>query len=75
VHSHHRQALKHAGSLTVIARAPDGVIEAVHDSARPGMYLGVQWHPERTDDGRLGFALFERLVHDASAARNAAGAC
>lgn len=74
VHSHHRQALTHAGSLTVIARAPDGVIEAVRDTARPGMYLGVQWHPERTDDGRLGFALFERLVHDASAARTAAGA-
>jgi putative glutamine amidotransferase len=66
VHSHHRQALTHAGSLAVIARAPDGVIEAVRDAARPAMYLGVQWHPERTHDEKLGAGLFRKLVMAAS---------
>jgi len=59
--SHHRQAVVDPGSLTVIARAADGVIEAIRDPARP-LYLGVQWHPERTEDRALGLALFERLV-------------
>lgn len=61
VQSHHRQALTDAGSLTVIGRSPDGVIEAVRDPRKP-FYLGVQWHPERTDDRRLGAALIEQLV-------------
>jgi putative glutamine amidotransferase len=73
VHSHHRQALSEAGSLKVIARAPDGVIEAVRNENRPAMYLGVQWHPERTDDERLGFALFQRLVREAETAAAARG--
>lgn len=65
VHSHHRQALSDAGSLEVIARAPDGLIEAVRSASRPAMYLGVQWHPERTEDETLGVALFRRLVDEA----------
>jgi len=67
VRSHHHQALTDAGSLQVIARAPDGVIEAVQRAGRPAMYLGVQWHPERTEDEALGLALFQRLVNDARA--------
>jgi putative glutamine amidotransferase len=61
VHSHHRQAIVDPGSLRVAATAPDGVIEAVRreDDA---FYLGVQWHPERTDDPRLGLAIAEALV-------------
>lgn len=61
VWSRHRQALTNPGSLEVVARAADGVIEAI---ARPDreMYLGVQWHPERTDDEALGLGLFRRLV-------------
>lgn len=70
VHSHHRQALKDAGTLAVIARAPDGVIEAIENPARAAMYLGVQWHPERTEDERLGAGLFRRLVDAATAMRN-----
>lgn len=65
VHSHHRQALSDAGALRVVARAPDGVIEAVLREDRDASYLGVQWHPERTEDDRLGFALFEQLVNEA----------
>lgn len=65
VHSHHRQAVRDPGALTVIARAPDGVIEAVADPAHP-FYVGVQWHPERTADPAAGASLFEALVRAAS---------
>ena len=61
VHSHHRQAIIDPGDLEVVGRAEDGVIEAVRD---PGHHcrIGVQWHPERTEDPRLGRGLFDRLV-------------
>jgi putative glutamine amidotransferase len=68
--SHHRQAMRDAGALHVVATAPDGVIEAVQCEERP-FYLGVQWHPERSDDDPLGAALFRRLV---AAARQSADA-
>jgi gamma-glutamyl-gamma-aminobutyrate hydrolase PuuD len=29
------------------------------------MYLGVQWHPERTENESLGVELFARLVREA----------
>lgn len=61
VHSKHRQAIAEAGSLEVLARAHDGVIEAIGDPGRR-FYLGVQWHPERTESGGLGQALFDALV-------------
>ena len=61
VHTHHHQALTDAGSLTVVASADDGVIEAVRDVSR-SWYVGVQWHPERTKDQQLGQGLFEQLL-------------
>ena len=61
VHSHHRQAITDPGRLAAIGRAPDGVIEAVCDAKRH-FYVGVQWHPERTDDEQLGMGLFRSLV-------------
>jgi putative glutamine amidotransferase len=61
VHSHHRQALTDAGTLRVVATAPDGVIEAIRADAAP-FRLGVQWHPERTDDPKLGAELFAKLI-------------
>ena len=64
VHSHHRQALRDSGSLRAVAWAPDGVIEAVADDAR-AFYLGVQWHPERTEDERLGVGIIAQLVEAA----------
>jgi len=69
VFSHHRQALTDPGSLRVVAVAPDGVIEAVDDPARP-FYLGVQWHPERTDDDSLGRAIIRRLIETARRVRS-----
>jgi len=66
VHSHHRQAMASVGSLDVLATAHDGVIEAVGDDRR-AFYMGVQWHPERTEDHRFSAALFHRLVDVAGA--------
>jgi len=66
--SAHRQAVADAGSMRVVATAPDGVIEAIDDPSRP-FYLGVQWHPERGDSaGPLSFGLIARLVDAARSA-------
>ncbi|HWB20016.1 MAG TPA: type 1 glutamine amidotransferase [Phycisphaerales bacterium] len=73
IHSHHHQALSSPGSLTIVAKAHDGVIEAVRDSSR-AFYLGVQWHPERTDQASLGSDLFRRLVDAARAVHRSRGA-
>ncbi len=64
VTSHHTQSVEDPGRLRIVAKADDGVIEAVDDPARP-FYLGVQWHPERTPFEPLGRALFVRLVEAA----------
>ena len=50
VNSAHHQAVERPGAgLTVSARAPDGVIEAIEAPDRR-FCLGVQWHPEYTVD-------------------------
>jgi putative glutamine amidotransferase len=46
VNSFHHQAIANPGSgLEIIARAPDGIIEAVAMPDRPFVFA-VQWHPE-----------------------------
>lgn len=67
VASHHRQAVRAAGPLEVLARSPDGVIEAVRDSRR-AWCVGVQWHPERTKATGPGQGVFDRLVATAGRA-------
>lgn len=43
---HHHQAINRVGhGLEVVARADDGVVEAV-ELEGPGWVVGVQWHPE-----------------------------
>lgn len=66
VTSHHRQAVRSAGAMDVIGLAEDGVIEAI---ARRGVpfFVGVQWHPERTQEHAVGVGVFERLVEHARA--------
>ncbi|MEM7756328.1 MAG: gamma-glutamyl-gamma-aminobutyrate hydrolase family protein [Planctomycetota bacterium] len=61
VRSKHRQAITDPGSLTVLAHAHDGVIEAI-GSPGPAFRLGVQWHPERTKDANLGADVFKLLI-------------
>lgn len=63
VNSFHHQAIKElAPGLTITARAPDGIIEAVEEEGRPFL-LGVQWHPEEmaAEDDRAQ-RLFDALV-------------
>lgn len=68
--SWHHQALKDvADPLKVVARAPDGVIEAVEMCDHPWL-LGVQWHPEITADRDASQQrLFDGLVHQAGSGR------
>jgi putative glutamine amidotransferase len=63
VNSFHHQAIaRTAESLTVVARAPDGVIEAV-ESADPDRWLvGVQYHPEELTGPPAHRALFADFV-------------
>ncbi len=50
VNSYHHQALADvAQGLTVIARSPDGFVEAAQLQNHP-FCLGVQWHPELMSD-------------------------
>lgn len=49
INSFHHQAVKELGrDLRVVARAGDGLVEAIEHESRPWV-LGVQWHPERNE--------------------------
>jgi putative glutamine amidotransferase len=62
--SHHQALDKVAKDLRVIARAPDGVIEAVENpDAR--FLVGVQFHPERLVEKHPEFLELFRLFRDA----------
>jgi putative glutamine amidotransferase len=71
INSFHHQAAKDVGrDLRVVARADDGLIEAIEHTTYPWL-LGVQWHPERneatapdTDPDRRLFAGFRDAVRD-----------
>lgn len=68
INSMHHQGIKRLGyGLRVVAKAPDGLAEAVECPALP-FVLGVQWHPEelaKTDPHSAD--LFNRFVWAASA--------
>jgi putative glutamine amidotransferase len=57
VNCYHHQGVASHPTFDVAAISEDGVIEAV-EAPGEAFYLGVQWHPETGDDGRL----FEALV-------------
>jgi putative glutamine amidotransferase len=57
VNSSHHQAVADPGTLRVTGHASDGTVEVLEDPDA-AFVLGVQWHPEMTDDRRL----FEALV-------------
>ena len=55
----------------VIATSPDGVIEGIEDPSMP-LFLGVQWHPERSVNegpelGESARAIFRAFVAEARA--------
>jgi len=47
--------------LRVLARAPDGTVEAVQKTDRD-FFLGVQWHPERIFERAQQRGIFEAFV-------------
>ena len=61
VRSWHHQALAAAEGFEILGHSDDGVIEAIRDPSRK-FYLGVQWHPERTEDAALGVGVIAQLV-------------
>lgn len=66
---HHQAPDRVADRFRIVARAPDGVIEALEDPRLPFL-LGVQWHPEHvasTDAAQQ--RLFDALVAAAGAAK------
>lgn len=73
VNSYHHQGLDRvAEPFSVVARADDGVVEAIeHDGSWACM--GVQWHPEKTLDG-TDDVLFSAFVDDVRRAGSAAAA-
>jgi putative glutamine amidotransferase len=70
--SHHHQAIDRcAPRLRVVATADDGLAEGAEAVGGHPFLLGVQWHPERTDDAatRRLFAAFVRAAATAHAVR------
>jgi putative glutamine amidotransferase len=66
VNSSHHQAVKQLGSgLSAIASSDDGLVEAIQLNGYP-FVIGIQWHPERSDDG-LSRKLFSSFVQSAHA--------
>lgn len=73
VNTRHKQAVQRTGKgLRVIAKAPDGVVEAIEDPSHP-FFMAVQWHPENLSDNPEHLAPFKLLVEQAaqSAAKRA----
>lgn len=60
VNSRHHQAVADAGTMRVVARARDGLIEAIEAAGDP-LQLGVQWHPEALQ-GPAGAGLLQAFV-------------
>jgi putative glutamine amidotransferase len=62
----HKQSIRNVGKgLRVVARSPDGIVEAIEDPSLP-LWVGVQWHPERQHDEAEHLGLFKLLVERAS---------
>lgn len=59
--THHQAARKVGKSLRVVARAEDGVIEALESVSKSGLWA-VQWHPERLGEHPAGYALLRRFI-------------
>ena len=62
VYSNHHQAVGRLGkNLKIIARSPDGVVEAMERTDGP-FGLFVQWHPEMMEDAEHRRAIYSALV-------------
>jgi len=61
VNSSHHQAVDSPGDLTVTGLAEDGTIEVCEDPSAE-FVLGVQWHPEFSEDEAVSENLFQAFV-------------
>jgi len=61
VNSSHHQAVDSPGDLTVTGYAEDGTIEVCEDPSAE-FVLGVQWHPEFSNDETISENLFQAFV-------------
>ena len=61
VNSSHHQAVDSPGDLTITGYAEDGTIEVCEDPSAE-FVLGVQWHPEFSDDEQVSENLFRAFV-------------
>lgn len=59
--SHHQAVDRLAPGLRALAKAPDGIVEAVQMTDR-SFFLGVQWHPERIFERPEQRRLFKAFV-------------
>ena len=66
VNSFHHQIMKNVSSdFNVVARAADGVVEAIEHKDYP-MLIGVQWHPEMMHKKSMQMnLLFTALINNA----------
>jgi putative glutamine amidotransferase len=69
---HHQSLDRIAPDLRVVARTPDGIVEAAEARFPSPFWLGVQWHPESTtrDDGGISATIFAAFVAAASRVRD-----
>jgi putative glutamine amidotransferase len=67
VNSSHHQGVNAAGDgLRVVARAEDGVVEALEGTSPGQFVLAVQWHPERIfDEDAAARAIFDAFIQAA----------
>ena len=61
VNSSHHQAVDSPGDLTITGYAEDGTVEVCEDPSAE-FVLGVQWHPEFSDDEKVSENLFRAFV-------------
>jgi putative glutamine amidotransferase len=74
VNSFHHQAVADPGNCTISGWCPDDrVVEIIEERSR-SFALGVQWHPERTDDLRVFAALTEAAADRSGLTRAALAA-
>jgi putative glutamine amidotransferase len=68
VNSFHHQAIRNLGEgLRIVAKSPDGIVEATESTDPNRFLIGVQWHPEKllqTDSRQQ--ALFNAFIDAAS---------
>lgn len=64
--SHHQSVDTPGDGLRVVARADDGIVEAVESTSNDHWVLGLQWHPERGfEEDELSKAIFRTFMQAA----------